>query len=63
MMLLCKFQEDGEEMFDLAFLAKLLRRAGLKEDPATELPQWIVEERERNVRTLKARAPFIQERE
>ena len=63
MMLEIKRQEDGDEMFDLPFLAKLLGRAALKEDPATELPQWIVEERERNVRTLKARAPFIQERE
>jgi hypothetical protein len=57
-MLLCKLQEDGE--IDLPFLAKLRHRAALKEDPATELPQWIVGERARNDRTLKARAPFIE---
>ena len=56
--LLCKEQEDGE--VDLAFLAKLRNRAALKEDPATELPQWIIEEREKNARTLKARAPFME---
>jgi hypothetical protein len=60
MMLEIKRQEDGDEMFDLPFLAKLLGRSALKEDPATELPQWIIEEREKNARTLKARAPFIQ---
>jgi len=52
-------EEDGEEMFDLAFLAKLLRRAGLKEDPKP-LPQWVLEEREKNARLLTARAPFIE---
>jgi hypothetical protein len=55
--LLCKEQEDGE--VDLAFLSKLRNRAALKEDPATELPQWIVEERAKNERLLKARAPFL----
>ena len=56
-MLLCKLQEDGE--IDLAFLANLRNRKSLKEDPATELPQWVSSEREKNSRILKARAPFI----
>jgi hypothetical protein len=52
-------EEDGEEMFDLEFLAKLLRRAGLKEDPKP-LPQWVLEEREKNARLLTSRAPFME---
>jgi hypothetical protein len=56
--LLCKEQEDGE--VDLAFLAKLRNRAALKEDPATELPQWIAEEREKNARLLASRAPYME---
>jgi hypothetical protein len=58
-LLTAKLEEDGEELFDLAFLAKLLHRTGLKEDPKP-LPQWVHEERARNDRTLKARAPFIE---
>jgi hypothetical protein len=61
-MLQAKLEEDGEEMFDPVFLAKLLHRAGLKED-AAPLPQWVVEERERNARLLVSRAPYIEERE
>lgn len=60
MMLEVKRQEDGDEMFDLPFLAKLLHRSALKEDPSPELPQWIVSEREKNARVLKARAPFME---
>jgi hypothetical protein len=55
-MLTAKKEEDGE--VDLVFLAKLLRRVGLREDPAP-LPNWVHEERERNARLLKARAPYI----
>jgi len=59
-MLTAKKEEDGE--VDLVFLAKLLRRVGLREDPAP-LPNWVHEERERNARLLKARAPYIDRRE
>lgn len=45
--LFAKKEEDGEEMLDLSFLAWLLGRVGLKEDP-TPLPEWAIEERERN---------------
>lgn len=59
--LTAKLQEDGEEMFDPEFLAKLLRRAGLKEDPKP-LPAWVAEERVKNARLLTSRAPYIEER-
>lgn len=40
-----KEDEDGE--VDIPFLAKLMGRRGLREDPI-DLPQWALEERERN---------------
>jgi len=40
-----KLEEDGE--LDVPFLAKLLGRVGLREDPIP-LPSWAIEERERN---------------
>lgn len=40
-----KQDEDGE--VDTVFLAKLMRRVGLKEDPC-ELPEWALEERKNN---------------
>lgn len=40
-----KLEEDGE--VDVPFLAKLMGRVGLREDP-TALPSWAIEERERN---------------
>jgi hypothetical protein len=58
--LLCKKQEDGE--VDLDFLAKLRGRKALKEDPATELPQWIIEERESNERMRSSIPPGAIER-
>ncbi len=58
-MLEAKRQEDGDEMLDLRFLAKLLGRVGLKEDPKP-LPEWVLLERARNVRLLNAREPFIE---
>lgn len=42
-----KEDEDGE--VDLAFLAKLMNRAGLREDP-TALPEWALKEREINAK-------------
>lgn len=57
-LLTAKLEEDGEEMFDPVFLAGLLRRAGLKEDPLP-LPGWVAQERAVNERLLKARAPFL----
>ena len=42
-----KLDEDGE--VDLEFLAKLIGRVGLKEDPLT-LPAWALEEREINAK-------------
>lgn len=45
--LTAKEQEDGE--VDLVFLAGLLRRVGLKEDPHP-LPPWVTEERRVNGR-------------
>ena len=57
--LTAKLEEDGEEMFDPGFLAKLLRRAGLKEDPKP-LPQWVAEERQKNARLLTSRSPFME---
>jgi hypothetical protein len=57
--LTAKLEEDGEEMFDLVFLAKLLRRAGLKEDPKP-LPDWVAEERKANARLLTSRAPYME---
>jgi hypothetical protein len=58
-MLEAKRQEDGDEMLDLRFLAKLLGRVGLKEDPKP-LPQWVLLERAKNVRLLNAREQFIE---
>jgi hypothetical protein len=40
-----KEDEDGE--VDIPFLAKLMGRVGLREDP-TDLPQWALEERKIN---------------
>lgn len=40
-----KEDEDGE--LDLPFLAKLIGRVGLREDP-TDLPQWALDERKIN---------------
>lgn len=42
-----KLEEDGE--VDLEFLAKLMGRKGLREDP-TPLPDWVLKEREVNAR-------------
>jgi hypothetical protein len=42
-----KLDEDGE--LDLEFLAKLMGRAGLREDPKP-LPEWVVREREINAK-------------
>lgn len=42
-----KEDEDGE--VDLEFLAGLMRRVGLREDPQP-LPRWVLEERELNSR-------------
>lgn len=44
-MLEAKRQEDGE--VDIPFLAKLMRRVGLREDPMP-LPGWVLREREEN---------------
>lgn len=44
-MLTAKFQEDGE--VDVEFLAGLMGRKGLREDP-TPLPEWVEDERVRN---------------
>ena len=40
-----KLEEDGE--VDLVFLAKLMGRVGLREDPMP-LPEWVLEERKHN---------------
>jgi len=49
-LLTCKKEEDGE--VDLKFLASLLRRAGLKEEPLP-LPDWVTKEREANYAKAK----------
>ena len=45
--LTAKLDEDGE--LDIPFLAKLMSRAGLREDPKP-LPDWTKEERDANAK-------------
>ena len=54
-----KLEEDGE--VDVAFLAKLRGRAGLREDP-TPLPPWVHDERESNERIRSSIPPGAIER-
>ena len=42
-----KLDEDGE--LDVTFLAKLMNRVGLREDPKP-LPEWAIEERDANAK-------------
>lgn len=46
-----KLEEDGE--LDMEFLAKLMRRKGLREDPKP-LPEWVIKERDDNSRRKTA---------